>query len=144
LHGGDAPTSMPDPPPYAIVETLQVGPRTCLRRAIRRADGLAVLLKTLDPRHSGARDIERLKHEYELEKELDCAAVVKPLALDTCEGLPALVMEDFGGESLDRCRGAPMPTEQLLDLAIRVASAMAELHQRDIVHKDLKPDNILV
>lgn len=135
---------MPDPPPYAIVETLQVGPRTCLRRAIRRADGLAVLLKTLDPRHSGARDIERLKHEYELEKELDCAAVVKPLALDTYEGLPALVMEDFGGESLDRCRGAPMPTEQLLDLAIRVASAVAELHQRDIVHKDLKPDNILV
>ena len=129
--------------PYTITETLYEGDRTSLFRAVRSADGLPVVLKVVDPRRGRPRDIERLKHEYTIGKILDRRTSVTPLALETYEGLPALVMEDFG-ESLDHFLGAPMPPERFLDLAVHIAEAVAELHRRDIIHKDLKPQNILV
>ncbi|WP_437301762.1 AAA family ATPase [Sorangium sp. So ce388] len=130
--------------PYAITETLHEGQKTSLLRAIRSADGCPVILKVLDPRRSRPKDIERLKHEYAIGKALSHEAIVAPLALETYEGLPALVLEDFGGESLDHFMDAPMNVERFLDLAVRIVTDVAELHQRDIIHKDLKPQNILV
>src|SRR6266540_2093267 len=66
------------------------------------------------------------------------------LALDTHEGLPALVVEDSGGQPLDRIGPLPMGTERFLEIAIRVAAAVEDLHRGGIVHRDLKPENILV
>ncbi|WP_437917135.1 AAA family ATPase [Sorangium sp. So ce302] len=129
---------------YTITETLHEGQWTRLLRAVRSADGLPVILKVLDPRRSRPQDIERLKNEYAIGKPLDHEAVVAPLALETHEGLPALVMEDFGGESLDHLIGAPMDAERFLELAVRIAACVAAIHERDILHKDLKPQNILV
>ncbi|MDC0676284.1 sensor histidine kinase [Sorangium atrum] len=130
--------------PYAITETLHEGQTTRLLRAVRSADGCPVILKVLDPRRSRPKDIERLKHEYAIGKALSHEAIVAPLALETYEGLPALVVEDFGGESLDRLLGAPMKVDRFLELAVRIVAGVAELHQRDVIHKDLKPQNILV
>ncbi|WP_437994781.1 AAA family ATPase [Sorangium sp. So ce185] len=130
--------------PYAITETLHEGQKTSLLRAIRSADGCPVILKVLDPRRSRPKDIERLKHEYAIGKALSHEAIVTPLALETYEGLPALVLEDFGGDSLDHFMDAPMNIERFLELAVRIVACVAELHQRDIIHKDLKPQNILV
>ncbi|WP_437747620.1 ATP-binding sensor histidine kinase [Sorangium sp. So ce1504] len=130
--------------PYTITETLHEGLRTRLLRAIRRSDGRSVILKVIDPRRSRPQDVEHLKNEYAIGKMLNHEAIVTPLALETYEGLPALVMEDFGGESLDHFIGAPMQTERFLDLAARIVAGVAELHERGIIHKDLKPQNILV
>ncbi|PCC68121.1 Protein kinase domain-containing protein [Nannocystis exedens] len=130
--------------PYAITETLHEGQNTTLFRAVRTVDGRPVLLKALDPRRSRPRDFERLKHEYLLCKDLELPSVVKPLALETYEGMPALVMEDFGARSLDQFLGAPMALEKFLDLAARIAAAVAAIHEREIVHRDVKPQNILV
>ncbi|QRN97008.1 AAA family ATPase [Archangium violaceum] len=130
--------------PFTITETLYEGGGTLLFRGLRTADHLPVLLKVLDPRHGRSGDVERLRHEHAIGKTLDLQTIVAPLALETYEGMPALVMEDFGGESLDHFIGAPMPTERFLDLAVRIAAAVSELHERDIIHKDLKPQNILV
>ncbi|WP_437873533.1 sensor histidine kinase [Sorangium sp. So ce363] len=129
---------------YTITETLHEGQWTRLLRAVRSADGRPVVLKVLDPRRSRPQDIERLKNEYAIGKLLDHDAIVAPLALETHEGLPALVMEDFGGESLDHLLGAPMNPARFLDLAVRIAACVAVIHERDILHKDLKPQNILV
>ncbi|WP_437594473.1 sensor histidine kinase [Sorangium sp. So ce1000] len=131
-------------PSYTVTETLHEGQRVSLLRAVRSIDGCPVVLKVLDPRRSRPQDIERLKHEVAIGKLLDHEAVVAPLALETYEGLPALVLEDFGGESLDRFIGAPMKIERFLDLAARIAACVAAIHERDVIHKDLKPQNILV
>ncbi|WP_437594471.1 sensor histidine kinase [Sorangium sp. So ce1000] len=130
--------------PYAITETLHEGRTTRLLRAVRSADGRPVILKVLDPRCSRPKDIERLKHEYAMGKMLSHEAIVAPLDLETYDGLPALVLEDFGGEPLDHFMAAPMKTERFLDLAVRIVDGVAALHQRDVIHKDLKPQNILV
>ncbi|AKV04351.1 Signal transduction histidine kinase CheA [Labilithrix luteola] len=139
--------TVPMPERYTIAERLSVGGTAAFYRATRNSDRRPVVLKVLDPQRSRPIDLEQMKHEYELGKLFDSQAVIKPLALETYEGMPALVLEDFRGCSLDRLLGAatgPMGIEQFLLLASRIVAAVAELHRKDVVHKDLKPSNIFV
>ena len=132
------------PPQYTVTETVWKDGRKALYRAIRVADHVPVVLKTLEPERCRPRDLERLRHEHEIANALDVRAVVKPLALETYQGLPVLVLEDFGGRSLDRVIAGPVATDTFLDLAVRIAGAVSELHRHGVIHRDLKPENILV
>ncbi len=131
-------------PPYTITEPLSHGGRASLYRAVRNDDLCRVILKVVDSRCSRPKDLEQLKREYEIGQLLDTPAVVKVLAFETYQGAPALVLEDFGGQSLDGLLGTPMAIGSFLPLAVRIAGAIADVHQQGVVHKDLKPDNILV
>jgi PAS domain S-box-containing protein len=88
--------------------------------------------------------LDRLAHEYELKDDLDGAWAVRPLELVHDAGRTMLVLEDAGGEPLDRQLAAPMEVGCFLRVAIAIASALAKLHHRGLVHKDIKPTNILV
>ncbi|TKC99035.1 GAF domain-containing protein [Polyangium fumosum] len=135
---------MQSPSAYTITETLFEGRGTIVLRAIRVSDGRQVILKALDPKSSRPQDIERLKHEQALGEALDLPTVIRPLALDTYHGQPALVLEDTAGTPLDRLLGAPMETERFLRLAIHITTAIADIHRQGVVHKDIKPQNIIV
>jgi len=104
----------------------------------------AVLLVMPAAEHPSRSSLDRLTHEYELKDELDGAWAVRPLELVRDAGRTMLVLEDAGGEPLDRLLGAPMQVVRFLRLAISVAVALGKLHQRGLVHKDIKPINILV
>jgi len=84
-----------------------------------------------------------LRHEYELRDELDGAWAVRPLELVREAGRTLLVLEDPGGEPLEGLLGAPMEMGCFLRLAIGIAAALGKLHQRGLVHKDIKPVHIL-
>src|SRR5215813_492973 len=86
--------------------------------------------------------LDRLAHDYVLKNELDGAWVVRPLELVSDGGRTVLVLEDRGGEPLERLLGAPMEIERFLPLAIAIAAAVGKVHQRGLVHKDIKPVNI--
>ena len=88
--------------------------------------------------------LDRLTHEFELKDELDGAWAVRPLDLVRDAGRTMLVLEDAGGEPLDRLLGAPMEAGRVLRLGSAIAAALGKLHQRGLVHKDIKPANILV
>jgi len=88
--------------------------------------------------------LDRLAHEYALRDELDSAWAVRPLEIVRERGRTMLVLEDPGGELLDRRLGAPMEVESFLRLAIDIATALGKLHWRGLVHKDLKPAHIVV
>jgi serine/threonine protein kinase len=94
--------------------------------------------------HSSRSILDRLTHEYELKDELDGAWAVRPLDLVRDAGRTMLVLEDAGGEPLDRLLGAPIEVGRFLRLAISIAMALGKLHERGLVHKDIKPTNILV
>ena len=87
--------------------------------------------------------LDRLAHEYGLRERLDAAWAVRPLDLVHDGGRTALILED-AGEPLDGMLGAPMETGRFLDLAIAIASAVDRLHQAGLVHKDIKPANIVL
>jgi predicted ATPase/signal transduction histidine kinase len=128
---------------YTTRDILRMSEKAVLYRGTRTCDGQPVVIKVLAAQHR-PQQRERLKNDYELGRMLDLPVVVKPVALDTYQGLPALVMEDFGGVSLDGALGAPMEPGRFLRLAVRIAAAVADIHQRNVVHKDLKPENILL
>lgn len=94
--------------------------------------------------HPSPSSLERLDHEYGLRNELDSAWAVRPLELVREGGRTMLVLEDPGGEPLARYLGTPMETEHFLRVAIGIAAALGNTHQRGLIHKDIKPANILV
>src|SRR3954454_16726177 len=105
---------------------------------------LAVLLVTPTADHPSRSRLDRLTLEYELKDELDGSWAVQPLALTRDAGRTVLVLDDPGGEPLDRLLGGPMEAGPFLRLAIAIASALGKLHQRGLIHKDIKPANIVV
>ena len=88
--------------------------------------------------------VERLAHEYGLRDELNGSWAVRPLEFGRDSGRTVLVLEDPGGEPLDRLIDGPVGAERFLRLSIGVVTAVGKGHQHDLVHKDIKPANILV
>src|SRR6202790_24947 len=88
--------------------------------------------------------VERLQHEYALKAELDAGWSVRPVALTHYNHGMALMLEDPGGEPLDRLLGRPLDVSHFLRIAIPLAVALRQVHERGLIHKDIKPANILV
>jgi PAS domain S-box-containing protein len=105
--------------------------------------GLApILLVAADESLPGC--VERLEHEYALKSELDADWAARPVALTHDNGRMMLVLEDPGGTPLDRLLGRPLEISHFLRIAIPLAGVLRQVHARGLIHKDIKPANILV
>jgi PAS domain S-box-containing protein len=102
---------------------------------------LAVMPSSSQP---SPETLARLQHAYALREELDPAWAARPLRLEPHQGRLTLLSEDPGGEPLSRLTGRPWETGSFLRLAIGIATALAQVHQRGLIHKDIKPTNVLV
>src|SRR4051812_38737413 len=124
---------------------------------VLRADGDLVLSRsaTEDGRSSVLKvttaaerpvpgSLARLEHEHALRNELDPAWAARPLTLLSDHGRTTLLLEDPGGEPLARLLGHPMEPASFLRVAIGLAAALGRLHECGLIHKDLKPANVLV
>jgi len=121
---------------------LREGPLTLTRG---RAKGLApIILAAPTGEYPAPGLLQRLEHEHALREELDPGWAARPLALATRNGRLTLVLEDPGGEPLDRLLDRPMDVMQFLRIAIPLAGAIGRMHARGLIHKDIKPANILV
>jgi len=88
--------------------------------------------------------VERLEHEYALKAELDADWAARPVALTHYNGRLTLVLEDPGGAPVDRLLGRPLDVSHFLRIAIPLVGALRQVHKRGLIHKDIKPANILV
>src|ERR1700694_1553968 len=88
--------------------------------------------------------VDRLVHEYGLKDKLDGRSAVLPLALVREHGRTILLLDDPGGEPLARLLGQPMEMGRFLRFATGLSAALRQLHQRGLIHKDIKPANVLV
>ncbi|HWS69924.1 MAG TPA: AAA family ATPase [Steroidobacteraceae bacterium] len=88
--------------------------------------------------------LTRLEHEYALRADLDSAWAAHPIELSRHRNRLALVLEDPGGAVLDRLLGRRLGITEFLRIAISLAGALRQAHARGLIHKDIKPANILV
>ena len=108
-------------------------------------DGLNPILVVVPiGEYSSRESVKRIEHEYALRDTLDPAWAARPVALAPRDGCTTLVLEDPGGEPLDRLLGRPLDVAPFLRIAVSLAAAIGQVHARGLIHKDLKPANILV
>jgi PAS domain S-box-containing protein len=115
-----------------------------LRRDNAEGDRYAFMPVIAGAEHSTQESIDRLAHEYELKDYLDAAWALRPTELVREPGRTMLVVEFAGGEPLDRLIRQPMEIGRFLRLAVAMSAALGRLHERGLIHKDLKPANVIV
>uniref|UniRef100_UPI001CFD3436 ATP-binding protein n=1 Tax=Microseira wollei TaxID=467598 RepID=UPI001CFD3436 len=90
-------------------------------------------------------DLLQFRNQYTLAKNLDIPGIIRPYSLEPYRNSYALVMEDFGGVSLrDYVRNQSLSLAEVWEIALQVADILHNLHACRVIHKDIKPANILI
>ncbi len=136
------------PPSEYVLEAVRKGPDFTLYRGRQRGDQSPVLAIALSAEQPSPQSLRRLEHEYSLAADLDPAWAARPLALTHYEGQTVLIVQDPGGEPLDqlleRNNGQPLDLTRFLRIAIGLTKALGQVHRQGLIHKDIKPANVLV
>ena len=130
---------------YQITEELYNGSRTLVYRAVRQADQQSVVIKLLKNKTPSFSELVQFRNQYAIAKNLQIPGIIKTDSLELYGNGYALVMEDFGGESLRHfANDRSLPLEQFLSIALQLVDILHSLHQQHVIHKDIKPANILI
>lgn len=130
---------------YNLIKVISDGTTSCVYRAVRESDQTSVIIKTLKFEYPTVEQITGLRHEYQILQTLKIEGIVKPLSLETYQNGLALILSDFDGETLkDFLTVQNFDLRFFLQIAIKLSSILAQIHQNNIIHKDIKPHNILI
>ena len=129
---------------YRVDALLAHGGMADVYRAVDVASGEVVAVKIL--RHMAPEQARRFAIEAKTLERLDHPAVVRFCASGESDGTPYLVMEYVDGPSLAEMLdgGRPLPVERAVVMGERLAGALAHAHHLGIVHRDVKPGNVLI
>jgi PAS domain S-box-containing protein len=131
-----------------LLVPLREGADFTLYRGRQDGNPSPVLVVAITGEQPSPQSLRRLEHEYSLVAELNPVWAAQPLALDRYEGRTILVLRDPGGEPLDlileRNQGQPLELTRVLRIAISLTTALGQVHRRGLIHKDIKPENVLV
>ncbi len=132
-------------PGYQIQEKLHTGSRTLVYRGIKNSNNQPVVLKILREKYPSFSDLVQFRNQYIITRNLDIPNIIKPYSLETYRNGYVLVMEDFGGISLSQyIKTKPLTIAQFLPIAIQIVETLHQLQRARIIHKDIKPANILI
>jgi predicted ATPase/signal transduction histidine kinase len=123
-------------------EVLRKDDAFVLYRARRDERSPALVLSPALERPS-PETLRRLEHEYSLRNELDSEWAVHPVSLAQHWDRPVLILTDPGAQLLAHFVDKPLDLTLRLRLAIAISHSIGQLHRHDIVHKDIRPANIL-
>ncbi|BAY29257.1 multi-sensor signal transduction histidine kinase [Nostoc carneum NIES-2107] len=133
-------------PGYNISEELYNGSRTQVYRGYRKVDQQPVVVKLLKNPYPSFNELLLFRNQYTIAKNLNSPLIVQTYSLEPCQNGYALVMEDFRGISLKewRTRETKQSLEEFLVIAIALCNILDLLYHERIIHKDIKPSNILI
>ncbi len=129
---------------YEIRDCLYKGSRSKVYRALRQQDQTEVILKVHAHEFPRQAEVARFRREYEIGQHFQHEHIVRYLGLEQHHHGLALVIEDFGGVSLlEVIPEAGFELATFLDIALAIVNGLHQVHQQGIIHKDIKPANIL-
>ncbi|BAY28177.1 multi-sensor signal transduction histidine kinase [Nostoc carneum NIES-2107] len=134
-------------PGYRISEEIYNGSRTIVYRAVRESDSVPVVIKLLKNSYPSFSELLLFRNQYTIGKNLNSPLIIQTYSLESLQNGYMLVMEDFGGISLkDYFTKNQRVTslEEFLVLAIALCDILDLLYHERIIHKDIKPGNILI
>ncbi|MDJ1183112.1 trifunctional serine/threonine-protein kinase/ATP-binding protein/sensor histidine kinase [Roseofilum casamattae] len=137
--------SQPNIPCYEFTNLIYESERTLVYRGRNIQNAQQIVLKLMRKEYPSFSELAHFPHQYAIAKNLNVEGIVKPIALERYENRYVLIMEDFGGISLEEySQDAPIATAEFLAIALQIAAILDRLHQNCVIHKDLKPANILI
>ncbi len=129
---------------YTILSQMYESTDSLVYRAIREQDNTSVIMKVLKDDYPAQRHISKYTHEYHTIRSLNIGGVVTAYDLQKYKNGLALILEDVGGELLQRSmRGHTLTPDEFLRLAIRMAEIVGEIHAANVVHKNINPSSFI-
>lgn len=129
----------------SITEHLYESENSLVYRGRYGSDAQPVIIKLLKEDYPTAAELTRYRQEYEITRSLDVEGIIRVHGLEPYERTLAMVLEDFGGQSLkDFFQGQCVPLETFFDVALKVVDILGHIHSRNIIHKDINPSNFVI
>ncbi|MBW4519364.1 MAG: AAA family ATPase [Scytolyngbya sp. HA4215-MV1] len=139
------PNRLPHIPGYSIVEQLYVGSRTIVYRAVENSSQRPVVIKLLQQSYPTFNELLQFRNQYTIAQNLNIPGIIRSYNLEFYGNGYALVMEDFGGVSLQQyVQTHTLALPETLAIALQLTEILHDLHQAHVIHKDIKPANILI
>ncbi|MDZ7956850.1 MAG: AAA family ATPase [Aulosira sp. DedQUE10] len=136
---------------YRITEQLYSGKKTLVYRGLREKDQQSVILKLMRNEYPTFAEISQFRNQYTITQNLEIPGIVKPLSLENYRNGYVLVMEDYQAISVkdwqikEREKGNNFVSlKEFFQMAMEISSILEGLHRHRIIHKDIKPANILI
>ncbi|GGA26182.1 serine/threonine protein kinase [Okeania sp. KiyG1] len=130
---------------YQTLELIHKSERTLVYRGRNIKSGQPVIVKLMGQEYPSFSELVQFRNQYAIAKNLDIPGIVKPYSLLRYNNGYALIMEDIGAISLaEYQRQFSISIEKALQIALKIAEILHYLHQNQIIHKDIKPANILI
>ncbi|MDZ8259096.1 AAA family ATPase [Nostoc sp. ChiQUE01b] len=132
-------------PEYKIWAKIHESANSRVYRGIRERDRLPLIFKILQKDYPTPEEITRYKLEYEITRSLSLEGVIQAYDLQQYQSTFAIVLEDFGGESLTKIIATRrFSLIEFLKLGVQIAEILSEIHSANIIHKDINPSNIVL
>ncbi|MCC3574150.1 MAG: AAA family ATPase [Microcoleus sp. PH2017_40_RAT_O_B] len=117
-------------------------------RGIREQDNCAVIAKVLKQDYPSPHELTRYRQEYEITRSLNIEGVVKAYSQQDYQRTLVILLEDFGGESLEywmrqQLDFCPMSLSVFLNVAIAITDILGKIHAAHVIHKDINLSNIV-
>ncbi|WP_437967223.1 AAA family ATPase [Sorangium sp. So ce260] len=134
---------------HELLDTLHDGARSSVYLGRKKSTGKMCVIKVARKGVNGTRNVAILKRQYEITRDLDLDGVVRVYDLEVRLDYAALIMEYFAGRSLraiidESGNGQGVGLVRSVRIALQLADTLGAIHDRNIIHKDVKPSNIIV
>jgi len=138
---------------YQVIQDIYCGEKTLVYKAIREKDQKPVILKLMQNPYPTFSEIAQFRHQYSIVKDLNIPGIPQVYGLEHYRNSYVLVMEDFGGIPLNEAIAQWKNVNQkeissfisyFFYIALQITTILGDLHRVRIIHKDIKPGNILV
>ncbi|WP_413175128.1 AAA family ATPase [Anabaena azotica] len=132
-------------PGYQITEVIHVSTRTTVYRGENEKNQTPVIIKILNAQYPQIRELISLKNQFTITQQIEHPNIIKSYSIENYGNSYALILEDINGISLSQyANSQPLELELFFSVALAITQALEFLYENKIIHKDIKPKNIII